>query len=772
MVRSYASKVAVGLGLVALAVGSNLEVVSTTVTGGTAGEFAAAVAVDAAGNVYLAGQTSSPDFISAPNGFQTHFGGESDAWIMKLDPAGSVVYATYLGGSRGDGVRGLAVDAEGTVYVAGITTSPDFPLARPLQARLDNGSVRQGVDAFVAKLDPSGARLEYSTYFGGSELDHATAIAVDRAGAAYVVGYTDSSRLPGLTAFEPSQRLGGFIVKIAPEGDRVVYARYAGFPHGVAVDAEGAAYLAGSTGQEASVVKLNPAGDAEVYTRRLAGFSEALAIAVDAAGHAYVAGRTRTTRFPLVNAVQNSIRALPFWRSTDGGESWEAFDDSALGNGLHTLVAAPTSPSTVYAATDDEGVFRSSDGGRTWEAASDGLESLRLLTLAVDPFDPSTLYAGTADRGVYKTSDAARTWTPVNNGLAIQTVAYLLASPAAPGRLYAGSRERLLFLTDDGGGSWNRVQPELGVPLFDTALALDPWNPATLYGGLATRISLFGLTPPPALYRTADGGRTWQPARGVIGSVSALAVARTTPPTIYSSSFRSPDGGETWLPFENRYFLGFALDPSNPFAAYAISNRRPSEILRTSDAGGSWTTLAPVPAGNTVIRFLAVDPQQPSTLYAAVATSHSTAFVAKLTPDGSDLVYSTFLGGRGVQEDYSTGLYFAGGTNIAWGVAVDASGNAYVTGATASDGFPAWRAIQSTRNGMADAFLAKFSPGGALLASTYLGGAAADGARAVALGPGGEIYIAGQTNSEDFPGAAASNRGYGDAFLARVRLQE
>src|SRR5439155_9294175 len=152
---------------------------------------------------------------------QTTFGGVEDAFVAKLNPAGSALaYSTYLGGSGGDSAGGssnivsgdIAVDSAGNAYVTGITSSTDFPTVSPFQATLGGGT-----DAFVAKLNSGGSALVYSTYLGGNSNDQGSGIAVDSSGNAYVTGSTSSANFPTTAAsFQPALRGGSdaFIIKI------------------------------------------------------------------------------------------------------------------------------------------------------------------------------------------------------------------------------------------------------------------------------------------------------------------------------------------------------------------------------------------------------------------------------------------------------------------------------------------------------------------------------------------------------------------------------
>jgi len=158
-----------------------------TYLGGSEDDEVFNIAVDAAGNAYVSGRTLSTDFPTTAGAFQTTHGGNyTDAFVTKLNPAGSaLVYSTYLGGNGSNEFAfGIAVDSEGNAFVSGATDSTNFPTtAGAFQTTLGGAT-----DAFVTKLNPTGSALVYSTYLGGSGGDGGARIAVDSAGNAYVTG--------------------------------------------------------------------------------------------------------------------------------------------------------------------------------------------------------------------------------------------------------------------------------------------------------------------------------------------------------------------------------------------------------------------------------------------------------------------------------------------------------------------------------------------------------------------------------------------------------
>jgi hypothetical protein len=168
------------------------SLVYSTFLGGSANDVADAIALDADGRAYVTGNATSSDFPITSGAFQKTLRGGNDAFVTKFQINGSgLFYSTFLGGSGAEGGTSIAVDSVGRAYVAGGTSSTNFPLLNPIQAHLAGA-----LDAFVTKLSATGNALFFSTYLGGTANDIATSLRLDTAGNAFVGGATDSTNFP------------------------------------------------------------------------------------------------------------------------------------------------------------------------------------------------------------------------------------------------------------------------------------------------------------------------------------------------------------------------------------------------------------------------------------------------------------------------------------------------------------------------------------------------------------------------------------------------
>jgi hypothetical protein len=309
--------------------------VYATFLGGSGTDEALAVAIDAAGNAYVTGDTESVDFPATPGAFRTATTGAGDVFVSKLNPAGTaLVYSTFFGGSALDAGNGIAVDAAGNAYVAVSTESTDYPTT-------PGAYQTSGGNGGITKLDPTGA-VVYSTLFGGGCGGTPAGIAVDSGGNAYVAGPTCTFGFPTTpgafqTTAEEFGRTKGFALKLNAAGSGVVYATYLGGdrtdqPNAVALDGAGHLFVTGLTLSDdfpttpgsyqpssglrpdvgtSFVTKLSADGSGLEYSTFFGGAaSQTSAIAVDAAGNAYVTGSAQPA-FPTTPGAFQPTDKLP-----------------------------------------------------------------------------------------------------------------------------------------------------------------------------------------------------------------------------------------------------------------------------------------------------------------------------------------------------------------------------------------------------------------------------------------------------------------------------
>jgi hypothetical protein len=299
--------------------------------GGTHADSGQGIAVDASGRAYLTGTTMSPDFPTTTGGPISS--DLDEVFVAKLNTEGTaLVYSTYLGGTGADTGEDIAIDAAGTAYLTGTTTSADFPIVNAVQPTIGGFG-----DAFVARLSAAGDTLLHATYLGGSGGERGVSIALDRSGHAFVTGSTASTDFPTVNAFQPENGgidvlLDAFVTKVSPSGTALVYSTYLGGGEpdaatGIAVNGRGQAYVTGVTGSgdfptlrpfqpralrgvsEGFVTKLSENGSSLVWSSNLGGDrgDVALDIAVDAADRAAIVGFTQSTDFPTVRPLQSVL---------------------------------------------------------------------------------------------------------------------------------------------------------------------------------------------------------------------------------------------------------------------------------------------------------------------------------------------------------------------------------------------------------------------------------------------------------------------------------
>jgi Beta-propeller repeat/FG-GAP-like repeat len=291
--------------------------------GGTASDTATCIAVDDLQNVYVGGQTASNDLATAGTAQSSTGGGALDGFVAKLDAAGNLAYATYLGGSATDFVVDIAVDATGAAYVTGQTGSTDFPTAAPFQAANAGGAT----DVFVAKLNPTGSALVYSTYLGHNGNDTGDGIAVDPNGNVVIAGSTRSPNFPLAGApYQGTMRgsADGYVTKFKADGSGLIFSTFLG-----------GGDLAGE------------------------GFSD---VALDSAGNVYVTGGGGSPDYPLVNPIPGGTQGATYVSELDATGSTLLFSTRVDANGGGYAIAVDSTGEVTVCGTTSAGVLPVTDG--------------------------------------------------------------------------------------------------------------------------------------------------------------------------------------------------------------------------------------------------------------------------------------------------------------------------------------------------------------------------------------------------------------------------
>ncbi len=514
----------------------------STYLGGSGEDTGHAIAVDGAGNAFVAGQTLSADFPGAAN----NCAGAS--FVAELDPTGTnLLYATYLAGSTtgsGENAFGIAVDPSGKVYVTGVTFATDFPTtsanalnAGPLASN-DNGT------AYLTKLDPtvSGpSGLIYSTYIGGTGGDHANSVAVDAVGNAYVVGLTDSPDFPTNNPFQSalSNTSGNaFLTRIDTtqlQDASLIYSTYLGGNganagvvlgygdegFGVAADSSGNAYVVGTTTSTDSTFTTSatayqsapPANTAAsvfvsriattqvgpaslIYSTYLAGSIEDLgfAIALGPNNVAYVTGTTSSTDYPFPGATTG------------------AFDTSGSGSGKAFITLVDTTQSGLSSVP-----YSTYLGGTGGPYGGDYGYAIKVDASGNAYVAGTTFSTDFAGAGTLKTLGAFRPTILNPNGEAF--IAKL--HPAG------GGQGDLLYATYFGGSTG--VSPDVGF-----GIAIDSASPPNAY--------ITGETSSTDLPVSASAFQTTLNETGGSGIVDAYVAKLTLIPTLAIAP-ASPDFG-------------------------------------------------------------------------------------------------------------------------------------------------------------------------------------------------------------------------------------
>jgi beta-propeller repeat-containing protein len=311
------------------------ELIFSTYMGGSRQDSIRDVAMDGEGYIYITGGTESPDFPTTPGAYDTTFNGWHDAFVMKLNPSGKLIWSTFIGGPNYDRAYAIEVDAEGFVYVAGRAGS-GFPTTAGVVQPVFGGDTSPDPtygpqDGFVTKLSPDGSQIIWSTYFGSDDHEIIRDMSLDAAGNVYLAVSGVARVHPHISqrAFQRTHKGGddGVVAKLAADGTKVIYASYIGgsaddgAAPSIRVDASGHAYyLMGTKSSDAPVTtnafQKNYRGNGDLFLAKVAidgsslvygtyfggsgiEASETHGLSLDSFGNAYITASTTSRDLPV-----------------------------------------------------------------------------------------------------------------------------------------------------------------------------------------------------------------------------------------------------------------------------------------------------------------------------------------------------------------------------------------------------------------------------------------------------------------------------------------
>jgi len=696
----------------------------------------AGIAVDSAGNVFVTGNTNSSGWVSG--GYNTTFSGGADAFVVKLSGSGAHLWSTYLGGSGDDYGCGIAADGVGNVFVSGTTGSSGW-----VSGGWDTTYNGGYCNAFVVKLSGSGEHL-WSTYLGGGGDFVDFGIAVDGAGNVFVSGDTMSSGWVsggGDTTFN-----GGwdaFVVKLSGEGVHL-WSTYVGGSdadggNDIAVDNAGNVFVTGNTSSsgwvsggfdttfhgggslpmDAYVAKLSASG-VHLWSTYLGGSNDdnGYGIATDGAGNVFVTGYTMSSGW-----VSGGF-------DTTLGGSGDAFVVKLSESGSHlwsTYLGGSSDETGCGIAVDGAGNAFVTGGTRSSDWVSGGFD---------------TTLDGSVDAFLAKLSgNGAHLWSTYLGGSS-GDYGYAIAVDGAGNVLVMGGTGSSGWVSGGFDTTYNGGQLDAFV-----AKIIDS-------GPLLTGSLRVTIAPPECMAAGAqwrrEGTTNWLDSGY---TESGLLVGN------HMVEFRDIPGWST--PGEMKVTIsdGQTTNASGIYQLFGCSL-----VWSTYLGGDSYDCgygIAVDGTGNMFVTGCTISSGWVSGGFDTTFNGNYDAFVVKLSESGSHL-WSTYLGGDAADYGY--------------GIAVDGTGNVFVTGYTNSSGWVSGGFDTTFNSGVFDAFVVKLSGSGAHLWSTYLGGSDEDYGYGIAVDGAGNVFVTGRTLSSGWISGGFDttyNGGFGDAddgdaFVAKL----
>jgi uncharacterized protein (TIGR03437 family) len=479
-----------------------------------------------------------------------------------------------------------------------------------------------------------------------------------------------------------------------------------------------------------------------VYTKYFggSGADSGGPVATDAQGNVYVTGSTNSINFPSTNGTKARLQP-PLLAFSNGGQTVTGLP---VGDEVSVTAIGGTSDGLVlYVATPD-GIYYSGDHGASFVQAAplltpSGGAPGTVQAISVDAIDPSRAFVATTT-GLFSLSSNGQFAGEDDFGMAVGgagtvNAASVQVSSVNHAVMYATTANPNYFYTStDAGGSWQQLNPA-----YSGEPAPPPFTANSITFTLTPGGSdLYLIDGNAILLKSTDGGTTWQQLAGQLYGSKSITIDPHNPSNIYVLDSvgvqRSTDGGVTFAtitpPFSGGVFIqSFALDSSSGDLYFSTD-----QIEVSVDQGATWKILAPRPNPHVLIGL-------GNRVFAGV-DSPSVPFVVKWSPDGSQMLYSTFFGGS--YSDQITAIV------------VDAQGEAIIAGNTSSSDFPVTETISTASPAQfTSGFVAKLSADGSqAIYSSIIGASQGVTINGIAIDATGALYLAGSTRSPDFPTTA------------------
>jgi len=761
----------------------------STYLGGNNDEEGYGIALDSTGNVLVTGTTYSTGWVSG--GYDTTFNGEYDAFVVKLSGSGAHVWSTYVGGGSRDQGKGIAVDGTGNVFLTGQTNSVNW-VSGGYDTTYNLGSYPYGGDAFAAKLSKNGAHL-WSTYLGGSDDECGYDVATDSSGNVFVTGDTFSTGWiwGGYDTTHDAWDRDAFVIKLSGSGAHL-WSTYLGasgndYGYGMAVDGTGNVFVTGSTfssgwvsggfntthngGDDAFVVALSGSG-AHFWSTYLGGSANdrGQGIALDGTGNVFVAGDTSSSGWVSGGfdttldggddafVAKLSVSGSYLWSSYLGGSAGDAGYAIAVDSARNVFVTGATSSSGWVS-----GGYDTTFNGGGYDAFVAKIQDLTgSLRVTINP--PGSVAAGAKWRRVGTTSwlDSGYTESGLSTGK------YTVEFKDITGWIKPGDVEVTISAdqTTNAGGLYQEPRCTLAWSSYlggsgddrGYGIAVDGAGNVFVTGRTASSGWVSGGFD--TAFNGGDGdafvaklsgsgahlwssylggsGDDWGWGVAVDGAGNVLVTGQTMSSGWVSGGFDTTHNGYydvfvVKLSGSGSHLWSTYMGGSDNDGGYSIAVDTLGNVLVT---GGTWSSGWVSGGFDTTFNY------------------GGDAFAAKLSGSGSHL-WSTYLGG--IYKDWG------------YGIAVDGTGNVFVTGDTLSPGWVSGGS-DTTHNGGHDAFVVGLSGSGSHLWSTYLGGSGNDGGSGIAADRAGNVLVTGFTLSSDWVsgGFDTTYNGMEDAFVVKL----